>query len=340
MSIATPPASPTIVQCVGIDVAKAHLDVALHDRREQFRLANDASGIAELVQRLSALGSVRVALEATGPYHRPAAYALAAAGVPLQVANPRHVRDFARSRGIVAKTDRVDARVLAAFAATNPAPPRPLPDAPTQALRALVQQRRRLIALRTEEQHRLATAPPEIAADIQAHLAFLKQQLTALRPRLKAALAATPRFAAQERQLRSVPGVGAVTAASLIAELPELGTVSRGAIAALVGVAPFHRDSGSFKGKRSVWGGRADVRQGLYMATLVATTHNPVIAATYARLLAAGKPKKVALVACMRKLLVSLNAMVKAGEHWRPRENRTARPDACNCPVPVGAEPA
>lgn len=323
---------------VGIDVAKAHLDLALHGGREHHRFANDAPGIAALLAFLAPLTPQHLVLEATGPYHRPLAYALQDAAVPVSVCNPRHVRDFAKSQGRLAKTDRVDARVLAHFAAVTPYQARPLPDAPTQVLRQLVARRRQLLTTITEEKNRLAVAEDEVRSYITAHLTFLREQLAALLPRITQRIAATPSAQQTDQLLRSVPGVGPVVSATLLADLPELGQLTRQQVAALVGVAPFHRDSGTLRGRRTIHGGRAGVRQTLYMGALVASRRNPVLRAFYQRLLAQGKPKKVALVAVMRRLLSNLNAMVRDGQAWeetKAARRTTAAASASSCPPPV-----
>ncbi len=302
---------------VGIDVAKAHLDLAVHGPGQQpWRVANDAAGIAATVQRLQALTPTRVALEATGPYHLALAYALQQAGLPLLVTNPRQVRDFAQSQGRLAKTDRLDARVLAHFAASTTQAPRPLPDSPTRSLRQLVARRREVQTQLVAERLRRAEAEPAVRALIDAHLAWLREHLAAVTAALDAAVSAAPRWLDTTKLLRSVTGIGPVVAATLVAELPELGTLSRQQIAALAGVAPFHRDSGQFRGQRHCWGGRARVRPALYMAALVAVRHNPVLRAFYQRLVAKGKRKQVALVAVMRRLLVIANAMVRDNQRW------------------------
>ncbi len=316
MTTATATASTPSACYVGIDVAKRHLDLAIHGPEQPWRVANDAAGIAATVRRLQALAPRRVALEATGPYHRALAAALQQAGLPLLVTNPRQVRDFARSQGRLAKTDRLDARVLAHFAATTTQAPRPLPDSATRGLRQLVARRVEIQAQLVAERLRLAEAEPAVRALIDAHLAWLCAHLAAVTAALDAAVAAAPRWLDTTRLLRSVPGIGPVVAVTLVAELPELGTLSRQQIAALAGVAPFHRDSGQFRGRRSCWGGRARVRPALYMAALVGVRHTPVLRAFYQRLVAAGKPKKLALVACMRKLLVIANALVRDNTRW------------------------
>ena len=301
---------------IGMDVARDRLEVATRPAGESWPIANDAAGIAELVVRLRDLGPALIVLEATGGLELPLLAALGSAGLPVVAVNPRQVRDFAKALGKLAKTDAIDAQVLAHFAeAVRPAV-RPLPDAATQALAALVTRRRQLVEMLVAEDNRRRSAPVAIRADIQAHLVWLRKRLKDLDQELGQVLRSTPLWREREDVLRSVPGIGPTVTATLLAELPELGTLGRKQIAALVGVAPLNRDSGTLRGKRSVWGGRATVRAALYMATLVATRHNPVIRALYARLLAAGKLKKVALTACMRKLLTLLNAMVKHHTRW------------------------
>jgi transposase len=301
---------------IGIDVARDRLEVATRPAGESWPIANDAAGIAELVVRLRDLGPALIVLEATGGLELPLLAALGSAGLPVVAVNPRQVRDFAKALGKLAKTDAIDAQVLAHFAeAVRPAV-RPLPDAATQALAALVTRRRQLVEMLVAEDNRRRSAPVAIRADIQAHIVWLRKRLKDLDQELGQVLRSTPLWREREDVLRSVPGIGPTVTATLLAELPELGALGRKQIAALVGVAPLNRDSGTLRGKRSVWGGRATVRAALYMATLVATRHNPVIRALYARLLAAGKLKKVALTACMRKLLTLLNAMVKHQTRW------------------------
>jgi transposase len=305
---------------VGIDIAKAQLDMALRPTGERWAVTNDAPGIAALVARLQAAQPTLIVLEATGGYHRAVVVALAAAALPLVVVNPRQVRDFAKATGQLAKTDALDARAVAHFAeAVRPAP-RPLPDAQTEELRALLARRRQLIAMRTAEQNRLETASPRLRTDIEAHIAWLAQRVAALDEDLDTTLRASPVWRERETLYRSVPGIGPVCARTRILDLPELGTLSRQRLAALVGVAPFNRDSGTLRGTRTTWGGRAHVRATLYMSTLVAVRYNPVLKAFYARLCMAGKAKKVALTACMRKLLTILNAMAKHQKPWYVQE--------------------
>lgn len=305
---------------VGIDVAKAHLDVALRPTGERWTVANAAASLAALVAQLQAVAPTLSVLEATGGSQRAVVAALAAAGLPVVVANPRQTRDFANATGQLAKTDALDARALAHFAEAVRPSPRPLPDAETAALRAVLTRRRQLVAMRTAEQNRLDSAPPTVHADLQAHITWLDQRLAALDDTLDTTVRTSPVWRERDTLYRSVPGIGPVCARTLLLELPELGTLSRQRIAALAGVAPFNRDSGTLRGHRTIWGGRAALRATLYMSTLVAVRHNPVLKAFYERLVAAGKAKKVALVACMRTLLTILNAMAKQKTLWQPRE--------------------
>jgi transposase len=306
---------------VGIDVAKAQLDIAVRPTGERWSVPNDEAGIPPLVAQLQALAPTLIVLEATGGFQRAVVAALTVAGLPVVVANPRQTRDFAKATGQLAKTDALDARALAHFADAVRPTPRPVPDAQTEALRALLTRRRQLVAMRTAESNRLGSAPPPaVQADIAAHLAWLDQRLVSLDDDLDTTLRASVVWRERETLYRSVPGIGPVCARTLLLDLPELGTLSRQRIAALAGVAPFNCDSGTLRGHRAIWGGRAPLRATLYMATLVAVRHNPVLKACYERLLAAGKAKKVALVACMRKLLTILNAMTKHQTPWQPRE--------------------
>lgn len=304
---------------VGIDVAKAELAVAVRPTGERWTTANAEAAWPPLVARLQALAPQLVLCEASGGYELPLVGALAAAGLPVVVVNPRQVRDFAKATGTLAKTDRLDAGILAHFAeAVRPAV-RPLPDAATQLLAALVARRRQLVEMLTAERNRLGVAPGPLRAELQGHIADLTRRVAQLDQDLDQHLRASPLWRAQEDLLRSVPGVGPVTARTLLATLPELGTLDRRTIAALVGVAPFARDSGTLRGRRSCWGGRAAARTALYMATLTGVRFNPTLAAFYGHLVAQGKCKKLALVACMRKLLTILNAMVRTQTPWTPR---------------------
>jgi transposase len=302
---------------VGVDVAKTELVTGLRPTGEVWTVSNDETGIQELLQRLRPHGPVLVVIEATGGYERGVVAALAAAGIPLVVANPRQVRDFARSTGQLAKTDRIDAQVLALFAERVRPEPRPLPDEATRTLTALLARRRQILEMLTAERNRLEHAVPAVRRDLIQHIRWLERRLRDVDHDLDRTVQSSPIWRAKENLLRSLPGVGPVTSRTLIGSLPELGLLNRKQIAALVGVAPLARDSGSLKGKRLVWGGRAPVRAALYMAALVASRRNPALRAFYARLVAAGKPKKLALTACMRKLLTILNAMVKTNSAWQ-----------------------
>jgi transposase len=301
---------------IGIDVSKATLDVAALPDGESWTVTNDELGLAELAPRLVALAPVLVVLEATGGFEMLAALTLAQAGLPVAVVNPRQVRDFARAMGQLAKTDALDAGLLAAFAQRVRPEPRPLPDEAAQLLESLLTRRRQLVEMLTAEKNRLGFARGPVKRDITQHIRWLEKRLADVEGDLQDAVAASPLYQAKSDLLRSVPGVGPVTALTLLASLPELGQLSRHQIAALVGVAPMNRDSGTRRGKRLVWGGRAPVRAVLYMATLVGLKHNPVLRRFYDRLRAAGKPFKVAATACMRKLLTILNAMLKHERRW------------------------
>jgi transposase len=301
---------------VGIDVAKARLDVGVHPNGASWTVEHDDDGIATVVERLAAVQPTLVILEATGGLELPLAAALVAAAVRVQVVNPRQARDFAKATGQLAKTDRLDALVLARFGAALRPEPRPIPDAALQDVRALVARRRQLQAMVIAEKNRRASAPRRLHAQIDEHLAWLRRAVVDLDRELAKTIKATPAWQAAVRRWQSVPGVGPVVSATLLADLPELGTLTRQQIAALVGVAPLNHDSGQHRGTRSCWGGRTHVRTTLYMGALVATRHNPAIRACYHRLLDKGKTKKLALIACTRKLLTILNAMTRSGTAW------------------------
>jgi transposase len=305
---------------VGIDVAKAQWDIALRPSGERWAVPNDADGVATLVDRLQPLHPTLMVLEATGGLERPATAALATAGLPVVVVNPRQARDFARATGQLAKTDALDARALAPFADVIRPTPRPLPDAQTQELRALLGRRQQLIVMRTAEQNRLAGVHERLRQDIEAHITWLNARLAPRDDDLETVLRASPLWRDNDDLLQSAKGIGPVCARTLLLALPELGTLTRQQIAALVGVAPLNCDSGTLRGRRTIWGGRAPVRTVLSMSTLVATRYNPRIKAFYERLLAAGKVKKVALTACMHKFLTILNAMLKHRTPWQSQE--------------------
>lgn len=304
---------------VGIDVAKDRLDVHLRPSGESFAVPRHGAGLAGLVERLQALAPALVVLEATGGYETVVASALGAAGLPLAVVNPRQIRDFARATGKLAKTDRLDAAAIAHFAEAVRPPVRPIADGQAQALGELVARRRQVIEMIVAEtnRRRMATQRRVIRA-IDRHLAVLQAELAELDGDIDAAIRGTPAWQADADLLRSVPGIGPATLRTLIAELPELGHLTRRKIATLVGLAPINRDSGSLRGRRTIAGGRSTVRTALYMAALVASRRNPVIAPHYRKLRHAGKPAKQALVACMRKLLVILNAILRDRKPWQP----------------------
>jgi len=303
---------------VGIDVAKDRLDAALEPGGEAWQVTNHEAGIAALVERLQELEPATVILEATGGYELPLVGALLGARLPATVVNPRQVRDFARATGQLAKTDAIDARVLARFGAAVRPEPREVPDEATRELAALVGRRRQLIEMLIAEKNRLRLAARPVRRDIQQHIRWLERRLSDLDGDLSRQVRSSPQWREQDDLLQSVPGVGPISSVTLLAQLPELGRLNRKEIAALVGVAPLNRDSGTLRGRRRVWGGRAHVRAALYMATLTATRCNPAIRAFYERLVAAGKPKKVALVACMRRLLTALNAISRDRATWEP----------------------
>ena len=301
----------------GIDVSKRQLDIAARPSGDFWSTTNDEAGIQDLVKRLRRCCPSLIVLEATGGYEFPLVVALAAAHLPFAVANPRQVRDYAKGIGYIEKTDKIDAAVLAHFAEVVHPEPRPLPSEATLRLNALVVRRRQLVTMLTCEENRRATAPAEVRDEIQAHIDWLKQSVSRLEKELRAAIKQDPEWREEYRILCSAKGVGPALASSLIAGMVELGKLNRREIAKLAGTAPLARDSGKFKGRRTIWGGRSAIRAVLYMAALVATRHNPVIRDLYQRLLCAGKLKKVALVACMRKLLTILNAMVRDKKVWQ-----------------------
>jgi transposase len=303
---------------IGIDVGKAHLDVAERPSGATWRVAHDEAGLTGLVERWRAQPPTLIVLEATGGLEVDVAAALGTAGLAVVVVNPRQVRHFAQAIGQLAKTDRLDAGLLARFADVVRPTPRPLPDAQAQALTALVTRRSQIVAMLVAEQQRLHTAPAAVRARVETHVRWLRTERAALEEELRQTIEQSPLWREHDDLLRSVPGVGPALATTLIADLPELGRLNRKEIAALAGVEPFNCDSGQHRGRRVIWGGRAQLRAALYMGTLVGVRHNPVLRPFYARLITAGKPKKVALVACMHKLLIILNAMVAHHTRWDP----------------------
>jgi transposase len=308
-----------VTNCVGVDVSKDRLDVHLRPSGEAFAVARDGKGLEQLVERLAALDVSLVVVEATGGFETTVAAALAGAGLPLAVVNPRQVRDFARALGKLAKTDAIDAEVIALFAEKVRPEARPLASQEAQALGELVARRRQIVEMIGMEANRCRQAAAKrLVKKIDRHLAFLEKELADIDADIDAGVRASPAWREKEDLLTSVPGVGAVTARTLIAELPELGQLDRRKLAALVGVAPFNRDSGLWRGRRMIGGGRTSVRNALYMAALAATRWNPVIRAAYRRLVARGRPKKVALVACLRRLLTILNAILRDKIPWQP----------------------
>jgi len=303
---------------VGIDVAKAELEVVVRPSGARWTVTNNPVGLAQLQERLQASAPSLIVLEATGGYEVAVVAALATAALPVVVLNARQVRDFARATGRLAKTDAIDAGVLAHFAEVVRPPVRPLPDTMTQSLQAWLLRRRQLVEMLLAEEQRRSRAPRPIQRQIDQHVRWLRAQLGAVEKDLAQTLRESPVWREKDNLLRSVPGVGPVLTTTLLGDVPELGQLNRKQIAALIGVAPLNRDSGTYRGRRAVWGGRARVRATLYMATLTAARYNPVIRAFYERLVAAGKPKKVALTACMRKLLTILNAMIARRTAWKP----------------------
>lgn len=303
-------------ESIGIDVSKSTLDVATYQSNKKWQVSNDDEGINRLVRVLGELAPTLVVMESTGGYETPLAYALHKAGIPCAVVNPREVREFAKATKRLAKTDAIDAQVLAHFAAVIEPEPRAIPDEQTQELEAIIARRRQVNQMLTAEKNRLHMARKPVREAIKAHIAYLEKELAQSDTDLRSRIEESPIQQEKYHLLQSVPGVGPGLSATLLVELPELGTLNRREIAKLVGVAPLNHDSGTFRGKRHVWGGRPQVRAALYMAALVAARFNPVIKQLYMRLCEAGKAKKVALVACMRKLLIILNSMIKHRVPW------------------------
>ena len=302
---------------VGIDISKEELVVAVRPSAELQSFPNTEEGLATLVGFLQPLGAHSIVLEATGGFARAAINAMALAALPVAVVNPRQIRDFARSVGLLAKTDAIDARIIARFAEAVRPELRPLKDLETQKLEDLNNRRRQIVEMITAEKNRLGMAPPWSQKDIRSHIAWLEKRLKRINDDIDDLIKQSPIWRQKEKILTSVLGIGPVVTTTLLCGLPELGSLSARKLSALVGVAPFNRDSGHSRGRRSCWGGRAHVRAALYMAALTASRCNPVIREFYQRLRLAGKPAKVALVACMRKLLIILNAMVKNNTCWQ-----------------------
>jgi transposase len=307
---------------VGVDVAKDTLDVADSGSRETRQFTNDDEGIIQALQYIASLEPAGIILEATGNLEMPLAAALQAESLPVVIINPRQVRDFARATGALAKTDAIDARILALFGLRIKPEIRPLPDKQAREMGGLLTRRRQLMEMLVAERNRLSRADTDVQPNIKDHIKWLKEAISDINNDLESRIQSSPSWREKDDLLRSVPGIGKVVSTTLLIELPELGRLNRRKIAALAGVAPLNRDSGTMHGKRTVWGGRASLRAVLYMAALVATKCNPVISSFYERLLHAGKTKKVALVACMRKLLTMVNAMILTMTFWNPETVR------------------
>ncbi len=307
-----------VTRVLGVDVSKASLDVAWSGDGEVQRLANDTAGISAVVAKAQELEVQRITVEASGGWQLPLVAALLHAGLPVVVVNPRQVREYARATGTLAKTDRIDARVLCAFTLAVQPPLRALKDQQAEALSALLARRQQLLGMRTAEKNRLTLgATGLVRKNLKAHIKWLDRHLRDTDRELKQLIEASPAWQAKEDLLTSAPGIGNTTARVLIGQLPELGQLNHKQIAALAGLAPFNRDSGTLRGQRMIWGGRHDVRTALYMATVSAIRANPPIRDFYERLKSNGKPSKVALTACMRKLLVTLNAMLRDQTPWQ-----------------------
>lgn len=310
--------SENLTVSVGIDVSKHTLEIAVHESGERWASDNNSQSCVALATKLKQLQATSIVLEATGGCETLVTATLSAAELPVIVLNPRQVRDFAKATGQLAKTDQLDCRILAHFAAAIDPPVRPLKSAETQHLEALLARRRQIVEMLVAEKNRLANNRDRaVVKDLQAHIAWLERRLQASDDELHRVLKNSPAWSQRDQLLRSVPGVGPVLSLTLLAQLPELGQLNRREIAKLVGVAPFNWDSGQWRGSRHIWGGRAGVRAPLFMATLCAIRINPTIKSFYRRLRLAGKAPKVAIIACMRKLLTILNVMVKTQTSWR-----------------------
>jgi transposase len=303
---------------IGIDIAKHHLDLAAAPSGETLHVAYDEAGIQQILTHLQPLSPTLIVVEATGGLETALVGTLAGAGLPVAVVNPRQVRHFAQATGLLAKTDRLDARLIARFGEAMKPEPRPLPDAQTAHLQSLLVRRTQIVEMLVAERNRLQQASPAVKAEVQEHIDWLEEKQKTREKEIAHLIRHSPLWQEADALLRGVPGVGPILAATVLGQLPELGTLNRQQIAALVGVAPFNRDSGTFRGKRAVWGGRSTVRSVLYMAAVSASRWNPDLKAFYQGLLARGKAPKVALTACMRKLLVILNAILKHRKAWSP----------------------
>jgi transposase len=309
---------------VGVDVSKASLEVAVRPGDERWSTANNEREMPSLVERLRQIGPTLIVVEATGGLQTLVVAELSMAGLPVAVVNPRQARDFAKATGRLAKTDPIDASVLSHFAQAIRPEVRELKDEETQLLTALMSRRRQIVDMLTAEKNRLSVSPKGVRKEIQKHIEWLEARVQLMNRQISDAIKKSPVWREKDRILRSTPGVGPVLSVSLLAGVPELGKLNRQKLAALVGVAPLNRDSGLFKGTRKVWGGRAQVRAVLYMAAVSATRANPVIRTFYQRLIAAGKKPKVAITACMRRLLSILNVMIRNGTRWQVKEATTS----------------
>ncbi|MDV2989178.1 MAG: IS110 family transposase [Dehalogenimonas sp.] len=301
---------------VGIDISKATIDVAVHENKEHWAFTNDENGIKKLSSLMRKVSPSLIVMESTGSYEVAATYELSARGFSVAVVNPRHIRDFARSTGLLAKTDGLDARVIARFAATIKPSPRILPDEDTQKLAAIMARRRQVVAMLTAEKNRLGQANHTVKERIKQHISWLEQELDDINKESGSMIESNTEWKEKSDIMQSVPGVGPNLSLTLLSDMPELGNLNRKEIAALCGLAPFNRDSGQRRGQRSIWGGRSSVRAAIYMAAFSAVRWNPLLREFYQRLLDSGKRRKVALVACMRKLLCILNAMLKNRTVW------------------------
>jgi transposase len=303
---------------VGIDISSLELEIGILPQSQTWKSSNDETGMSELVERLAGLGPALVVMEATGGLERAVHIILEEAGLAVRVVNPRQVRDFAKALGILAKTDAIDALVLAKYAQTLKPEPRSAKDKQTRELEALLKRHCQLVEMLTQEKNRLRTTPRSVRGKLEEHIAILKKYLKDVDKETRGFIKRMPIWKEKDQIIRSAPGAGPVLSVTVLSSVPEMGKLNRRKIGALIGVVPFNCDSGKFKGRRRCWGGRADVRSVLYMATLAAIRCNVIIRPFYQRLIAAGKDKKVAITACMRKFLTILNTMVRNGTKWNP----------------------